>query len=71
MVEVGSDPNLRNATLDLVVVGFELWVEGFEVLAVEEELFVFGFGFLNGLEELHDFLELWRKVFDGLETSWG
>lgn len=46
--------------MDLVVVSFELGFEGFEVLAVEEELFVFGFGFGDGLEEVHDFLELRR-----------
>ena len=53
--------------MDLVVVGFELGFEGFEVLAVEDELFVFGFWFGDGLEEVHDFLELGRKVFDGLK----
>ena len=35
-VEVGSDPNLGDTTLDLVVVGFELLFEGFEALAIEE-----------------------------------
>lgn len=35
--------------MDLVVVGFELGFEGFEVLAVEDELFVFGFWFGDGL----------------------
>lgn len=58
---------MGDAALDLVVVGFELGFEGFEVLAVEDELFVFGFWFGDGLEEVHDFLELGRKVFDGLK----
>ncbi|KOM48304.1 hypothetical protein LR48_Vigan07g200800 [Vigna angularis] len=66
-VEVGSDPDLGDATLDLVVVGFEVGLKGFEVFAIEEELFVSGLGFTNGLEKVDDFLELRRKVFDGLK----
>jgi hypothetical protein len=46
-----------------------LGFEGFEVFAVEEKLFVFGFGFLYGLEEVYDFLKLWREFFDGLKGS--
>jgi len=66
-VEVGSDPDLGNATLDLVVVGFEVGFEGFEVFAIEEELLVFGLGFADGLEKVDDFLEFRREVFDGLK----
>lgn len=66
-VEVGSDPDLGDATLDLVVVGFEVGLEGFEVFAIEEELFVFGLWFADGLEKVDDFLELRGKVFDGLK----
>jgi len=72
-VEVGSDPDLGDATLDLVVVRFEVGFEGFEVFAIEEELFVFGLGFGDGLEKVNDFLELRREVFDGLKGcgGWG
>ncbi|WVZ16830.1 hypothetical protein V8G54_009812 [Vigna mungo] len=50
-VQVGSDPDLGDATLDLVVVGFEVGFERFEVFAIEKELFVFGLGFGDGLEK--------------------
>jgi hypothetical protein len=65
-VEVSSDPNLRDTTLDLVLIGLEFVFEGFEVLAVEHELLVPGRWYWYGLEKPDHFLKLRGEFFDGL-----
>lgn len=66
-IKVGPDPDLRDAALDLVLLGLVVGIEGLQVLPVEQQLLVLCLGFLHGLEELNDLLKLRREFFDGLQ----